>query len=39
MTTGPLPRDYNTLEAAVLEVSGRQGGGAWGEVCKGGFLA
>lgn len=26
---GPLPGDYNILEAAVLEGSGRQGGRAW----------
>jgi hypothetical protein len=38
-TAGSLPRDYNTLEAVILEGSGRQGGRARGEVCKEGFLA
>lgn len=37
MTPGPLPRDYNTLQAAVLEGSGRQGGGAWEKGAMVGF--
>ena len=37
MTPGPLPRDYNTLQAAVLEGSGRQGGGAWEKGAMMGF--
>lgn len=37
MTPGPLPRDYDTLEAAVSEGSGRQGGGAREKCARTGF--